>query len=143
MGKDDLGPLPFKATETSVCLKRQLPFYVAAFEPTCDERSAHAELCLPSCWVARGQQQLKAHLSPGGACRAPFSHPASLPSVAETLAATRTPGHPQGSAVSAGDTAGSPNCSRFSCTPRAEQPGELGRTSRPAVSPLVLTDLVC
>lgn len=67
MGKDDLGPLPFKAMETSVCLKRQLPFYVAAFEPTCDERSAHAELCLPSCWVARSQQQLKAHLSPGGA----------------------------------------------------------------------------
>lgn len=61
----------------------------------------------------------------------PCSHPASLPNVAETLAATRTPGHTQGSAVSAGDMAGNPNCSRFSCTPgqssletRAGLPGQ-------------------
>lgn len=46
MGKVDLDPLPFKAMKASVCLKRQLPFYVGAFESTCDKRSAHAVVLL-------------------------------------------------------------------------------------------------
>lgn len=100
MGKVDLDPLPFKAMKASVCLKRQLPFCMGAFESMCDKRSARAELsAVVLGWLLASsssqpvfpQEDPAVTLLPWPG-RMLFC-PASLPNVAETPVAMGRPGH--------------------------------------------------
>lgn len=68
LGKDDLDALPFRAMKASVYWKRQLPFYVAAFESTCVKRAAHSEpFLLPSLGGFR-PASAQSPFPPGGTC---------------------------------------------------------------------------